>query len=249
MLRVLHALGWHDTYPLLVAIWEVPVLSSPSVQLWIPALAGGPPVIEGLFEQILEGQEGLFVGSVPAELPERWRLRLAEDAMRLASVLQFLGYFGRCSFDALLVGQTLDSAVLHWIECNARWGGVSIPMTLVNRLTGRGAKAKFVVVQRVGESLLPQPFAHALKALDEILFRPGRHEQGIILLSPVEIETGRGVQMAACAGTVAAARELSDRALKILSGTSHEGFGGQSSTTYECRSTALSPISAGITGQ
>ncbi|MGO9174266.1 MAG: hypothetical protein ACLP7P_20195 [Rhodomicrobium sp.] len=39
---------------------------------------------------------------------------------------------------------------------------------------------------------------------------------GIILLSPVKIESGRGVQMAACAGTVAAARELSDRALEIL---------------------------------
>jgi hypothetical protein len=218
ILRILHAAGWHDTYPLLVGVWEAPVLSSPSVQLWIPAITGGPPIIEGLFEQILEGEEGLFVGSVPAELPERWQRQLAEDAMRIASALQFLGYFGRCGLDTLLVGQTLDSAVLHWIECNGRWGGVSIPMTIVNRLTGAGAKVKFVVVQRVGESLPPQPFADALQALDGILFRPGRQNKGIILLSPVEIEAGRGVQMAACAGTVAAARELSDRALEILAG-------------------------------
>jgi len=218
MLHVLRAVGWHDTYPLLVAVWEAPVLSSPSVQLWIPAITDGPPIIEGLFEQILEGEEGSFVGSVPAELPERWQRRLTEDAMRLASVLQLLGYFGRCSLDTLLVGQTFDSAVLHWIECNGRWGGVSIPMTIVNRLTGGGAKAKFVVVQRTGESRKPRSFADALAALQGILFRPGRHEKGIILLSPVEIEAGRGVQMLACADTTAAARALSDRALQILSG-------------------------------
>ncbi len=219
ILRGLRAFGWYDTYPLLVAVWEAPILSSPSVQLWIPPITDGPPIIEGLFEQILEGEAGLFVGSVPAELPENWQRQLAEDAMRLGSGLQFLGYFGRCSLDTLLVGQTLDSAVLHWIECNGRWGGVSIPMTIVNRLTDGGAKAKFVVVQRTGEHQPPQSFATALQALDGILFRPGRHEKGVILLSPVEIEAGRGVQMLACAETVAAARKLSDRALEILSGT------------------------------
>ncbi len=220
ILRGLRAFGWYDTYPLLVAVWEAPILSSPSVQLWIPAITDGPPIIEGLFEQILEGEEGSFVGSVPAELPEKWQRHLAKDATRLASALQLLGYFGRCSLDTLLVGQTRDAAVLHWIECNGRWGGVSIPMTIVNRLTGGGAKAKFVVVQRTGEHQLPQSFATALQALDGILFRPGRYEKGVILLSPVEIEAGRGVQMLACAETVAAARKLSDCALKILSRTS-----------------------------
>lgn len=217
ILRILRALGWYDTYPLLVGVWEASVLSSPSIQLWIPAIADGPPIIEGLFEQILEGEAGSFVGSVPTDLPERWQRRLAEDAMRLASALQLLGYFGRCSLDTLLVGQTLDSAVAHWIECNGRWGGVSIPMTIVNRLTGGGDKAKFVVVQRVEDNRPPQSFADATRALDEILFRAGQ-QKGIILLSPVEIEDGRGVQMLACAETVGAARDLSDRALGILSG-------------------------------
>jgi Pre ATP-grasp domain len=220
ILGVLRTLGWYDTYPLLVSVWEAPVLSSPSVQLWIPAITDGPPIIEGLFEQILEGEQGSFVGSVPVGLPERWQRRLAEDAMRLASALQLLGYFGRCSLDTLLVGQSLDSAVLHWIECNGRWGGVSIPMTIANRLKGGGAKAQFVVVQRVEESRPPQLFADALRALDGILFKRGRHEKGIILMSPIEIEAGRGVQMLACAETVAAARELSGRALEILSGVS-----------------------------
>ncbi len=215
---VLRTAGWHDAYPLLVGLWEAPALGSPSVQLWIPAVGDGSPVVEGLFEQILEGREGVFVGSVPAQLPEGWNLRLAQEAMRLATVLQLLGYFGRCSLDALLIGNNLDWADLHWIECNGRWGGVSIPMTVVNRLKRGAAHPKFVVVQRSAESYPPRPFAEALRALDGLLFRPGKRDDGIILLSPAEIEAGRGVQMLACAETVAEARELSDRAVGILSG-------------------------------
>jgi hypothetical protein len=215
---ILRAVGWCETYPLLVGLWEAPALSSPSVQLWIPSIADGPPIIEGLFEQILEGREGLFVGSVPAELPEPWQRRLADEAMRLATVLQFLGYFGRCSLDTLLVGRTFGTAALHWIECNGRWGGVSIPMTIVNRLKRGSDRAKFVVVQRTGESHPPQSFADALEALDPILFRSGKRGEGIVLLSPAEIEAGRGVQMLACAETIADARELATSAVDILSG-------------------------------
>ena len=217
VLAILRAVGWRDTYPLLVGLWEAPALSSPSVQLWIPSISEGPPIIEGLFEQLLEGSEGLFVGSVPAVLPERWRHRVAEEAMRLATVLQFLGYFGRCSLDALLVGQTYDSAVLHWIECNGRWGGVSIPMTIVNRLTRGRANRTYIVAHRTGDSHPRHRFTDALRILDGILYKPGVREEGIILLSPVEIETGRGVQMLACARTIAAARKLSDRGIEILS--------------------------------
>lgn len=219
ILGLLRTAGWYDAYPLLVGLWEAPALSSPSVQLWIPAVSDGPPVIEGFFEQILEGREGVFVGSVPAQLPDCWKLRLAEEAMRLATVLQLLGYFGRCSLDTLLIGKTLDSADLHWIECNGRWGGVSIPMTIVNRLRRGAAQSEFVVVQRNGERYPPQPFAEAVRALDGLLFRSGQRDDGIILLSPVEIESGRGMQMLACAKTVAEARELSDRAVVILSGS------------------------------
>ena len=219
MFGVLRAVGWRDAYPLLVGLWDTPVLSSPSVQLWIPAVCDGPPVIEGLFEQILEGREGVFVGSAPAQLPQQWKQRLAREALRLATVLQLLGYFGRCSLDTLLVGKSLDDADLHWIECNGRWGGVSIPMTVVNRLKRGAAQSEFVVVQRVDESYPPQAFAEALRALDSLLFRSGKRDDGIILLSPAEIEAGRGVLMLACARTVAEARELSNRAVSILSGS------------------------------
>lgn len=212
--------GWRQEFPLQVTAWEGPLVASPSAQLWIPPQGEGPPVVEGVFDQIVSGRTARFVGAVPSGLPIFWRRRIAFEAARLGALFQHLGYFGRCSFDSVLVGRTDTQGRLHWVECNGRWGGVSIPMTIVNRLTGGGTKAKFVVVQRTAETRPPQPFAAALAALDEILFRPGLHEEGIILLSPVEIETGRGVQMLACAETVAAARALSDRALTILSASS-----------------------------
>ncbi len=90
-------------------------------------------------------------------------------------------------------------------------------MTIVNRLTDGEPNVKFVVVQRTGEHQSPLSFATALQALDGILFRAGRDEKGIIFLSPIEIEAGRGVQMLACAETVTAALKVSDRALEILS--------------------------------
>ncbi|MBM3551407.1 MAG: hypothetical protein FJX45_06455, partial [Alphaproteobacteria bacterium] len=77
VLRLLRATSWRDAYPLLVGVWEAPVVSSPSVQLWIPREADGQPIIEGIFEQILEGREGSFVGSVPGEFSPSWRWRLA----------------------------------------------------------------------------------------------------------------------------------------------------------------------------
>ena len=76
------------------------------------------------------------------------------------------------------------------------------------------------MAQRIGESQPPRRFADAVRALDDLLFKPGRREKGIILLSPVEIEVRRGVQLLACAETTPAARELSEQAIRILSGPS-----------------------------
>jgi len=222
--ELLRAVGWRDRYPLLVGLWEAPALSSPSVQLWIPSIADGPPIIEGLFEQVLEGPDGLFIGSIPAQLPKPWQSRLAEEAMRLATVLQLLGYFGRCSFDSLLIGPSYASSTLHWIECNGRWGGISLPMTIVNRLK-RGA-AEFIVVERTDDRRPRWSFADTIQALGNLLFRSGVRHEGIVLLSPVEIESGRGVQMLAVAEKTADASALADRALEILWGTPSSRLAG-----------------------
>ena len=116
LIRILGSLSWDGEFPLLVGVWDSPTLASPSVQIWIPARADGLPVIEGVFQQTVEGRQGMFVGAAPAELPQCWMDRLADEAMRIAVLLQAIGYYGRCSFDSVLAGRTLDGAELHWIE-------------------------------------------------------------------------------------------------------------------------------------
>lgn len=126
--------GWTGRFPLLVEVFDLNVLSSPSVQLWIPRAGDGDPVVEGLFKQVLEGPGYSFSGAMQARFPAELEQRLAHQAQMLGQLFQELGYFGRCSFDAVLSGSSWHNAAVHWIECNGRWGGVSIPMSLVNRL-------------------------------------------------------------------------------------------------------------------
>src|SRR5690606_34224305 len=89
-------------------------------------------------------------------------IRIAREAVLLASLFQQLGYFGRCSFDTILVGPDPATAEVHWAECNGRGGGTSIPMTLVNRLTGDWAETPLAVV--VPEEPVPDRHPHRARA-------------------------------------------------------------------------------------
>jgi hypothetical protein len=206
LLERLRDLGWRDRYPLLVGIWESPVVASPSVQLWIPHSTTGPPNVEGVFEQIVE--EGQFVGASSSTLPAAARQRIAEEAVYIACLFQELGYFGRCSLDAVL----LESGALLWIECNARWGGVSIPMTLVNRLLGDWQDRSFAIVHRFGLRLRTKGFAEVMAHLRDRLFRPGGAPKGVVCLTPDAIEDGSGLHFLVLGDTrgevLAQAREI-----------------------------------------
>ena len=186
LLRSLRELGWGGRYPLLVGVWESPLVASPSVQLWIPHRTIGAPVVEGIFEQIVE--EGQFVGASPSTLPAALRQRIAEEAVYIACLFQELGYFGRCSLDAVL----LDSGALLWIECNGRWGGVSIPMTLINRLIGEWQSRSFVIVHRFGLRLRARSFAEVVAELRDRLFRSGGPPKGIVSVDPRRHRGGIG---------------------------------------------------------
>lgn len=59
-----------DRYPLLISVWDCPVLVSPSVQLWVRLPEEGPPIVQGIFDQTIRGIEGEFCGAQPSELPE-----------------------------------------------------------------------------------------------------------------------------------------------------------------------------------
>lgn len=222
LVNLLRDLGWKDRYPLLVEVWDCPVLSSPSVQIWIPNQQDGPPVLEGIFEQIVQGIGGEFIGAAPAQLPSAWRARLSSEALQLATLLQYCGYFGRCSFDSVITGVGYGNSDLHWIECNGRWGGVSIPMTVINRLTGDWARRSFVVVHRSHQPTRPRKLRHALETLKNDLFRTGQNSEGVIVLTPTGIENGTGVNLAALGRTADEARQVAERGVKALTGIDDE---------------------------
>ncbi len=137
-------------FPLAVEVWDVDVLASPSVQLWIPQPAAGDPVIEGVYERLMADDGFSFRGAASAVLAPVLDPALAQDAMRLALAFQALGYFGRCSLDAVVTGAPGAGPAIHWIECNGRRGGVSIPTSLSNRLGGGARAPAQLILQDTG---------------------------------------------------------------------------------------------------
>ena len=216
LIEMLTGLNWPGRWPLLVGVWDIPAAGSPSVQTWIPAIADGPPIIEGIFDQLIEMPRGNFIGSAPAKLPDGLITQMVREAALLAGFLQRLGYYGRCSFDTVLAGRSPEEAELHWIECNGRWGGVSIPMTLANRLTGDWHRRPFVVVQREAGSMAPISMNQAIRRLDGALFLPGDRDEGIVLLSPRVLTEGRGFHFMALARTTEAAHQMAQDAERLL---------------------------------
>jgi hypothetical protein len=216
LLRMLAGLGWRDRFPVLAEVWDHPVISSPSVQIWVPAPVAGLPVVEGIFEQRVEGERSAFIGAVVSDMPDEWADRLVGQSVRIAYLFQQLGYFGRCSFDAVLAGRDYASAKLHWIECNGRWGGVSVPMTLMNRLLRDWAAAGFMVVQHEDLKLPHRSFKTALAKLDASLFRPNGDDSGIVVLTPGGIELGTGLHFLAVAATTREAAKLAHETIEIL---------------------------------
>lgn len=200
--------GWAGEFPLLVSAWEQPIVASPSVQIWVPHPSESLPIIEGVFGQSLAGEERAFVGAVPSSLSLADRRRLAGEAMQLAYLLQNLGYFGRCSFDAILLGDDNSEPKVHWVECNGRWGGVSIPMTLVNRLLGDWSRRPFTIIQKTHMTSRSRPISDVMHTLDDMLFVPGRREDGVIILTPGPLEAGTGFDLLVLADSVAAAESM-----------------------------------------
>ncbi|HEX7052277.1 MAG TPA: peptide ligase PGM1-related protein [Longimicrobiales bacterium] len=211
----LSGLGWRRPFPLLIAIWESPVALSPSVQLWIPLSGEGLPLVEGIFDQIVSGAVGRFIGAVPSGLPARVRRRIAYEAVRLCTLFQQLGYFGRCSLDAILVGRDVEHAALRWVECNGRWGGTSTPMTLVNRLTGDWVDSPFVALQP--DWRLRLGFEEVLDRTRDVLFRPGSRS-GVAFASPGDLAAGTGIAYVGIGEDIDAGRRQARHATELLRG-------------------------------
>lgn len=144
----LSATGWRRQFPILIGTWDQEVISSPSVQIWVPSIKEGAPIIEGVFTQIVSGAARGFIGAEPASLSGAVSESLKLEALKLARALQFLGYFGRLSLDAVLIGVESSKVEIHWIEANARWGGVSIPMTVAHKIDPGCEAEGLLIVQK-----------------------------------------------------------------------------------------------------
>jgi hypothetical protein len=218
LLQQLEAVGWTGRYPILVGVWETGALSSPSVQMWLPEDPDAAPIIEGLFDQTLTGARQRFIGATSLVLPDRLQSRILYEATMIASLVQRLGYVGRLSLDALIVGEDFLSADLHWIECNGRWGGVSIPMTLATRMGVDLQAHNLVIVQRPVAGLALPAFDALIDQLGSSLYRPGAKE-GVVFTEP----TGpgeRGISFFAVAASTSRSQELAIEVIDTITANS-----------------------------
>ena len=215
LLGRLHATGWQDNYPVLVGVWDDNVACTPSAQLWIPRPDEGKPIVEGVFEQTVMGEIAAFAGAARTSLPDSILRRIHGDAKQIAAVLQHIGYYGRCSFDAVICTGKDGRDKIHWIECNGRWGGVSIPMTAAAALGSlRSFKGLLVVQEKLNGKWIATN--ELLKRLDDLLYRHASPSNGVILLSPPTATRGTVVNYMVVADTQAAAQKLGDQAMNRL---------------------------------
>lgn len=155
---------WDGVEEVLAVAWEDAAIS-PSTQTWIPPLGRGEPSVDGVYEQILEGPEQVFVGSRPWSGPVADRL--SATSRRVARELQKLGYVGRCSFDFIV----LDDERARFTECNGRWGGTSIPMSLVDRLVA-GNRPPYRAQDFISRHLVGMSFEDVQSRLGSELYDP-----------------------------------------------------------------------------
>ena len=160
--RFLERTQWQGDEDVQVVAWEK-VDHSPSTQLWIPPREMGAPRLDGVFEQLLEGEHKVFVGSRPSTLPFAVNTAAGEDSIAVALALQALGYVGRCSFDFVLVGDPEGDFQLHFTECNGRWGGTSIPITFLDRLMAGRPRPPYRAQDFVHPGLVGASFGELLE--------------------------------------------------------------------------------------
>ncbi len=222
--KQLSGIGWRGNFPLLLTAWEEPVACTPSVHLWIPRPEQGKPIVEGIFDQNVIGEISEFNGASPSRLSTDSQQRLANEAIQLGTVFQHLGYFGQCSLDAILIGQDPDTAVLHWVECNGRWGGVSIPLMLANRLIGDWGQRGLVIVEEAHWQCPPCDIDRILSVLADELYIHNQRTDGVILLSPGRIMDGSGYELMILDSSQPLAEQRATRVVRKLRDVMQNGL-------------------------
>lgn len=222
---------WPKEGQLLIDVWEDNVCGSPSVQTWIPAAGSGEPVIEGIFDQVVTQDIGKFIGSSPARLAPQLKQQIGNQSYLLALLFQQLGYVGRCSFDLILVGSEPDKYRVEFIECNARWGGTSSPMTLVNRLRIREQQKTYGIRSLTVDGLHQLEFAVLRRRLANELYHRSSRKGHYLLFNPARIQLQSAIEVIAVGDTPAEVDELLSRHLPLTLGQ----LVGENNTTAPIR--------------
>ena len=164
---------WQGDEEVLVVEW-IDAVSSPSSQLWVPSSQDKDQRVrlDGLYEQLLVGEQGIFLGSRPSTLDEAIERQMSEISLTLCEALRELGYVGRCSFDFVVDRE----GRARLTECNGRWGGTSTPMHLVDRLI-QGPRPAYIAQDVMHEGLIGRSFEQILDEVGEELFDP-KTQQG-----------------------------------------------------------------------
>ena len=216
LLDRLRATGWMDRYPVLIGVWDADVISSPSAQMWIPLPGDGVPRLQGIFEQHVRGVGGAFVGAARSDLPKPLQNKLAREAILIAEIFQNIGYFGQCSLDAVICRSGDEQPRIHWIECNGRWGGVSIPLQLAGRVCSEGLPDGLLIVQEVRHDVPQIDTKSYLASLSGLLATPADPTEGIIVLSPPQARLGSMLNWLVLASSQEAAVALAQKAISRL---------------------------------
>ena len=124
------------------------------------------------------------VGAVEADLPSDLLSEIATRSWLLASLFQKLGYVGRCSFDSILVGESLERSRVEFIECNGRWGGTSLPMSLMNRIFGDSTAKPYAVRTIKVERLNRISFSRLCELLNLELYDRRTGQGRLVLTTP-----------------------------------------------------------------
>jgi hypothetical protein len=206
--KLLSGSQWPKCGQVLIDVWESNVITSPSVQTWIPPFGFGDPLIEGIFEQAVVGDRKEFVGScyVGGLLPSIEQ-QIVDGGYMLAKLFQQLGYVGRCSFDLILVGQNLENCRVEFVESNARWGGTSIPMTLMNRLGMNPPENEYCVRMINLPGLERIEFSQLLQELKPDLFDAKTREGRLVLFNPGRLESDSAIEAIAIGKTASQASQ------------------------------------------
>jgi hypothetical protein len=197
----LEGLRWDWRDVVLVGPWLEEVVGTPSVQTWVVPVAEGEPVVEGVFDQVVVGERGQFVGSAPSRLEEDQRREIATRAWALAKVFQRLGYVGRCSFDLITTRDQTGALRPQFIECNGRWGGTSGPMLLVKRVVGESAWGRYATYECEVPGLVELEFGELLARLGGVAHDRRTGRGWLIVYNPGHLACQGGMRYVALGAT------------------------------------------------